>query len=119
MAKPPKITSDGSTVDMVELRGDPSRPENETFRVKTPWGSVDVVRATDTPQPDYWVHINVNHPEHGAFVPGGQRPGQMVAARIDRLDKDASEMDTGDFGHPETYHVAVRIGRRKESGVAK
>ena len=101
--------SDTSTVFGLELEGNRSKPEPETFRVKFPGGDVDITRTTDN---QYWVHVRVNHEGHGGFVPGEDMPARIVDARLDSINKATHEMNVGDFRDDGLYHLAVRIARK-------
>jgi hypothetical protein len=56
--------------------------------------------------------VSANHEEHNSFYPD-ETPGRFVEARLDCLEKQASEMDIGDFGREDIYHVAVRVRVKK------
>lgn len=103
-----KIRRMGDTVHGVELLGDPSKPEPESFRVMFPGGDVDVVRL---PSGDYWIHVRVNNPAHPNGICEDDVPGRLVDARLDVVGKHASETDAGDFADPGLYHLAVRVAR--------
>lgn len=99
-----KIKSMGDAVLGVKLEGNPSKPEPIHFRVVLPFGVVDIVRCTGN---DYWVHVITNRPNDG-HDPDRQF-GKFTDARIDIISKHASETNAGDFKHPDTYHMAVRV----------
>jgi hypothetical protein len=105
-----KIKRMGEKVLGVELEGNPNKPEPEHFRVCFPGGDIEVVRTTVN---DYWVHVRVNHEDHGSFCKGEDIPGQIVDARLDLTNKHASEVNLGDFNDPQLYHVAFRVGVRE------
>jgi hypothetical protein len=100
-----KVTDFGDTVQGVKLKGDRRNPEPESFRVQFPGGDVDVVRTTDD---EYWVHVRVNRPDHAIE---DEPLGRIVDARLDLLNKHASETKVGDFNNPNLYHLAVRIAK--------
>jgi hypothetical protein len=107
----------GNDVALVRITGDRKNTEPEHVRIAFPWGDVEVVRATDDDRPDYWVHIRVNQPDaNGFFVPGETQAGGIKDARLDQTDKAAYLADTGDFGRPELYHLAVRVGATGGTG---
>lgn len=99
-----KIKKYGDAVLGVKLEGNPRKPEPIHFRVYLPFGDVDITRTTVD---DYWVHIRCNKSNDG-YDPY-RNFGKFTDARIDILDKHASETDAGDFNNPNVYHVAVRI----------
>lgn len=103
-----KIRSMGEKVLGVELEGNPSNPEPEHFRVCFPGGDVDIVRTTTN---DYWIHVRVNHEDHGAFVKGEDVPARIVDARLDLTNKHTAEVNVGDFNDPNLYHLAVRVAK--------
>jgi len=105
-----KIEKMGDAVLGVRLEGNPQKPEPIHFRVVLPFGDVDIVRTTDN---EYWVHVRCNHRNDGMFIRGETQPGKFVDGRIDRHDKHSSDCDQGDFGHPEMYHMAVRVAPEK------
>lgn len=104
-----KVTSFGESAEGIALSGNPKSGEPAHVRITFPGGDVEVVRATDGAHPDYWVHVRINHSEHGMFVPGEDMAGQLCDARLDQLDKSASESNLGDFSRPQLYHVALRV----------
>ncbi len=104
-----KITSFGQSAEGIELSGDPKKMEPDHVRVTFPGGHVEVTRATDGKNPDYWVHISINHPDQGMFVPDEDQAGKLGDARLDILGKHASEVNVGDFNDPGLYHLAVRV----------
>jgi hypothetical protein len=112
----------GDKVQGVRITGDPRRAEVETFRVAFPWGFVDVTRATDgDPGADYWVHLFVNNPTGVNYCPDEDSgefssPGAIKDARLDLTGKHAGASNVGDFGSPDLYHLAVRVGRSSNGG---
>ena len=102
-----KIKPMGTNVLGVKLEGNPNKPEPIHFRVTLPFGDVDIVRCTDN---TYWVHVRVEH-ENSLQQYLNKPIGKFIDARIDLTSKHASECNAGDFGHPDMYHMAVRIGK--------
>lgn len=97
----------GAEVQIVRLHGDPKRQiEPESFRVVLPFGDVDITRCSDG---SYWVHVRVDS-EDDVKTEASDVAGALLDARIDVRGKHASECSAGDFGHPDAYHVAVRVG---------
>lgn len=96
----------GEKVLGVRLEGNPKKPEPEHFRIVFPGGDMEVARTTDN---DYWIHVRVNHPDHGMFVKGEDVPGKILNARLDLTDRNTVDADVGDFNNPALYHLAVRV----------
>ena len=105
-----KIKPMGTKALGVTLEGNPNKPEPEHFRVVLPFGDVDIVRCTDN---TYWIHIRNNHPNDNSDP--DRLMGKFIDGRIDLTTKHAVDCNAGDFGHPDMYHMAVRIGRRDKS----
>jgi hypothetical protein len=104
-----KITKFGQSAEGIELSGNPKSCEPPHVRIAFPGGDVEVVRATDGPKPDYWVHIRINHHDDGKSDPSETTYAQLVDARLDQIDKHSADSDLGDFNRPELYHVAIRV----------
>lgn len=104
-----KTTRFGESAEGIELSGNPESCEPDHVRITFPGGDVEVVRATDGANPDYWVHVRINHREDGMFVPGETMPGALCDARLDIHGKDIANTEHGDFEHPGLYHLAVRV----------
>lgn len=100
-----KVERFGDNCQGVELRGDRRNPEPEYFRVIFPGGDLDIVRTSDD---QYWVHIRVNRPEDLHSIED-RKVGRMVDARLDIATMHTSDVNVGDFKHPELYHLAVRV----------
>jgi hypothetical protein len=104
-----KITSFGQSAEGIALSGNPESGEPDHVRITFPGGCVEVTRATDGNNPDYWVHVLVNHPKDGMNVAGETLNGKLVDGRLDIHGKHAADVNVGDFENPDVYHVAVRI----------
>lgn len=104
-----KIKQMGEAVLGVVLEGNPKKPEPIHFRIVLPFGDVDIVRCTDD---SYWVHIRRNTQEQ-VRCEQVTMVGKFIDGRIDIIGKHASDCDSGDFGHPDMDHMAVRIGPEK------
>jgi hypothetical protein len=104
-----KITNFGDSAQGIELSGDPKSCEPDHVRIAFPGGWVEVVRASDGKDPDYWVHIGVNHIKNGLNVPGETFNGNLADARLDIHGKHSHGIDTGEFKNPNLYHLAVRV----------
>lgn len=96
-----KIVNFGTNVLGVELLGKAEYPEPDTFLVKTPVGIVEISRCTDG---SYWFHVTTRkHPETGE-----KNLTKFVDARIDRENEHTSQVNIGDFGKPDVYHIAIK-----------
>jgi hypothetical protein len=106
--KTPKLDwSGGTEVATLTLYGNPKKQaEPETVRVNLPFGDVDITRCADG---SYWVHVRKDTAQD-VREESAERAGRFIDARVDVKGRHASESSAGDFGHPDTYHVAVRIG---------
>lgn len=110
MPRCPKIRIDGA-VAIVKVTGEPKNQEPEAVRIAFPGGEVELVRATDGPGADYWVHVRVNRPEDDNVKALGEPVAHVTAARLDIRGRHASEVDVGEFADPGLYHLAVRVAR--------
>ena len=112
-----KVKKMGSDVEGIQITGNPRNMEPESFRVSFPYATIDITRATDGAGCDYWVHIFVNNSRSGSYCPSlddgmFDAEGVIKDARLDQTDK-GGDHDIGDFGRPELYHLAVRIGAQE------
>ncbi len=99
----------GSDVAIVTIKGNPKSPEPAHVRIAFPGGDVEVVRATDGENADYWVHLRVNRPSDGSHIPDETETAKIIDARVDSHNSGvASQVE---FENPETYHVAFRVKR--------
>ena len=103
-----KVVSNGSDHEMVTITGDPKRCEPSHFTVKFPGGHVNITRANNGSNAEYWVHFHANR-ENDLVEDSDMQIGKIVKARIDGHDKPTSEYSVGDIGDPSVYHLAVRI----------
>ena len=109
-----KLTSFGDAVEGIQITDNPKNMEPAHVRIAFPFGDVEVVRATDGPGADYWVHVRVNTPKCSHFGHDGETPyGTIKEARLDQHGKSASDAKLGDFKNPDLYHLAVRVGATK------
>src|SRR6185437_2028912 len=107
-----KILRRGSERVALEITGQPKNREPEIVSIEFPGGQVDVTRAKDGEDADYWVHLSVNHPFDPNRFDGDQmEPAKVTDGRIDLLHSHASDVDAGDLRHPDLYHLAVRVTR--------
>lgn len=103
-----KIKSFGESTEGIELSGNPKSREPEHVRISFPGGDVEVVRATDGENPDYWVHLRINHPDRDGWDKD-EIMASVCDARLDQTDKHSSDSDLGDFNRKEIYHIAMRV----------
>lgn len=101
-----KIEPWGENVAGVRLFGDRRRPEHADFVVAFPGGEAIVSRTSGG---DYWVHVYTARPGAPGYSPEDGPAGRITSARLDILGRHTSEVDVGDFAHPDLYHLAVRI----------
>ena len=112
----PKVVEMGTSVWGVRIKGDPKQPERESFRVQFPWGDVDIIRATDGADADYWVHVYVHHERSGSGLSfPGEAPGEIKDARVDHVDGADTESVEIPLRHPSLNHIAIRIGRSERT----
>ncbi len=103
----------GSDVALVEITGNRKNNEPAHVRISFPGGDVEVVRAKDGDDADYWVHLRVNRPSDGGNIPGETDLARVIDARIDARNtgNGSSHQDAKVFENPEIYHVALRVKR--------
>jgi len=102
----------GSDVAMVTITGNPKSCEPAHVRINFPGGSVEVTRAVDGKDADYWVHLFVDRKGSGHYIEGETETARIINARI-----DANETGTGSskvegelmFKNSNIYHVALRV----------
>lgn len=107
-----QIVDFGTEAQGIQLHGDPvRRPEPTHVRIAFPGGDVDVVRTTEG---DYWIHARVNGPDD---VQGQDEKveGQLVDGRLDIRDRHTADVDQGEIEHPDLYHLAIRVARRRSA----
>jgi hypothetical protein len=104
-----KIVRFGESAEGIQLSGNPKSCEPDHVRIAFPGGDLEVVRAKDGKDPDYWVHIRINHPLDGMDVPGETLHGKLCDARLDIHGKDTRAADLGDMNHADLYHLAIRV----------
>ena len=104
-----KITKFGTDAEGIELSGNLKRCEPDHVRIVFPGGWVEVTRAADGKNPDYWVHVGIRHPNDGMHIPGEFRTGKLCDARVDMLTKHSAEVNLGELEDPNVNHVAFRV----------
>ena len=87
---------EGATI--VYIEGDKTKPEKAETIIKFPTGEVSIMRTTDD---KYWVHFHVNKNEQG------EPTTKLSKARLDITGLDVNNASTGDFAHPDLYHLAI------------
>ena len=97
----------GTEAQGVELKGDRRNPEPTYFRVRLPFGDVDVARCDAG---EYWVHVRVNRPGDDDVKIANAPVGEIKDARLDAKDKHAGTIDATVLADPTLYHVAIRVG---------
>lgn len=98
----------GSDVAVITITGNRKNNEPAHTRIAFPGGDVEVVRARDGDDADYWVHLRVNRPGDGHGIDGETEQAKIIDARI---DIHGTEQKAVEFKHPEIYHVALRVCR--------
>lgn len=112
MPKCPRISVPaGSDVAIVYVTGDPRNQEPAHVRIVFPGGDVELVRARDGEDADYWVHVRIEDADSESVRLGESPAHRITDARLDIRDKPASKCDAGDFANPKLYHLAVRVTR--------
>jgi len=107
-----KCKSCGTDGVGLTITGDPKNREPEFVRIEFPGGQVEVVRARDGADADYWVHLKVYRADSPDRWPGdGLQPASVTDGRMDIYGKHAAESIVGDLNHPKLYHLAVRVTR--------
>lgn len=118
MPRKPKVIAFGTDAFGLEMTGDPRNMEASHYRIVFPGGHLEVTRAQDNPNPDYWVHVYVNHKGSPSFDPD-EPPARITDARLDLHDRSAGEVDIGDFDNPALYHLAVKVTHGAAAKIGK
>jgi hypothetical protein len=92
-----------ATAKVIELKGDPRKPESAEHIIKFPGGSISVCRTTDN---EYWAHIEVNHDEIGETVRTSCL-GEIVNSRLEYNRPPGEIKIIEDI--KDLTHLAVRI----------
>lgn len=105
----------GSDVAVVKISGRVRACEPAHVRIAFPGGDVEVVRAKDGEDADYWVHVRVERPHAGDYIKGETDTARVIDARIDahNTGNGSSYQDAEKFKNPEIYHVAIRVKREE------
>lgn len=101
----------GSDVAQVCITGNPKSPEPAHVRILFPGGHVEVVRATDGKDADYWVHVSVNKPASQSVIAEDTELAELIDARIDRHNTSTGASWVEHPFNKDDYHVAFRIKR--------
>ena len=91
-----------ATAKIIELKGDPRKPESAEHIIIFPGGSISVCRTSDN---EYWAHIHVNKKQVIPDTIEHSSAGLIVDSRLDYIQKDTQ--DIPDLAALE--HLAVRI----------
>ena len=98
---------------IVELKGNPKKPEPAQHLIKFPGGAIELSRTEDN---EYWAHIIVNHNEAGNDI-GGERERAHGVIVDSRVDMDHPLTDILKIpGHEMVNHIAVRIRTKMPDG---
>jgi len=110
----------GSDVALIRITGNVKNREPAHVRIAFPGGDVEVVRAKDGEDADYWVHLRVNRPGDGQYIKGETDTAKIIDARIDahNTGNGSSYQDTKKFNNADIYHLAVRVGREEKVNLA-
>lgn len=112
-----KLKQLGDSAVGLVITGRRTNWEPPHVRIEYPWGHVEVTRSNeDHDDPDYWLHVYVNHPHAGHLLPGETRLGKITDARLDIHGKNSANVRLGDFKNSNLYHLALRVSG---DGVAK
>lgn len=103
-----KVRAMGTNAEGIELTGNVKSCEPQHVRITFPGGEVEVTRAVDGPNPDYWVHVALTHPDRDGWDEDAIM-GRVCDARLDQVDKSSSEANVGDLNRKELYHLALRV----------
>ena len=68
-----------ATAKVIELKGDPKKPESAEHIIKFPGGSISVCRTSNN---EYWMHMEVNNQETGESLRQSLL-GEVVTIRLD------------------------------------
>lgn len=113
-----KLHSFGSERVGLIITGKPKNREPEFVTVDFPGGQVEISRAFNGEDADYWVHVKINHPQNAMRYPeDDEDDGQITDARID-LHGVGPVKETRLFD-PRFYHLAVRVTRPKNNNQPK
>jgi hypothetical protein len=105
----------GSDVALVRITGDVKQCEPAHVRIVFPGGNVEVTRAVDGEEADYWVHVHVDRPGSGYYVKGETDTARIIDARLDahNTGNGSSYLDAAQFDNPDLYHIAIRVKREE------
>ena len=92
-----------ATAKVIELKGNPNKPESAEHIIIFPGGSISVCRTSND---EYWAHIEVNTSE---IIEGTIRHSKIGTIVSSRLDYDNPPFDTRKIDTDKLQHIAVRI----------
>lgn len=104
-----KITPAGAAASQIELFGDKTKPEQDTFILKFPGGFVQISRCTSVKA--YVVHVGVWEPDMPAVKEGHRKEGEIYDYGV-RCHRGVRDCDPeSEFPAPiatASMHVFVR-----------
>jgi len=100
-----KLTKYGSERIGLEITGKPKNREPEIVTVDFPGGQVEVTRAKDGEDADYWVHVKVHHPKNSMRYPDDGYENGKVTIHGKGVVTETKLDD------PELHHLAIRVTR--------
>ena len=100
-----KVRRDGEW-SVMTIEGNPKRPEAaHAARIDFPGGNVNVTRTTTG---EYWVHICVNRPDSGFFIPG-ETQAAIIDGRVDIIGEGVKSLTDN------VDHLAFKIKLEKRT----
>jgi hypothetical protein len=99
-----RIKNMAATAKVIELKGDPRKPESAEHIIMFPGGSISVCRTSNN---EYWAHIEVNHHEIIEDTIRQSKIGKIVKTRLDYFRPPGEVKEIEDI--KDLTHLAVRI----------
>ena len=84
---------------IIKISGDIKDMEKAETIIKFPTGEVSICRTTNN---KYWVHFNVKE-----NAVDNSHESKLSKARLDIRGMSTNDVNVGDFGHPDLYHLAI------------
>ena len=94
-----------ATAKVINLHGNPAKPESAEHIITFPGGSISVCRTSNN---EYWAHIAVHHGQVLDDIPSQSKNGEVVGSRID-YDWPASPNIVEMADMDQINHIAIRI----------
>ena len=94
-----------ATCKVINLEGNPNKPESAEHIITFPGGSISLCRTSDN---EYWAHIAVNHDQVLDDIPSKSMRGEVVGSRVDH-DWPVSPNVVDIPKHETINHIAIRI----------